>query len=321
MSLDRLSVLRDMPKELTHWILAERAFAGLDANCPLQGIIDKHHDLYLSGAVLPDTLMHLFHGPQAPTALALAKRFHDTGTNSYAPFIRAEEHFPDGFPTNLLACLLGIIAHMQADIVFHPYVYSLSGVTDIGRHYRLETALDVYFMRRDVSLPARHLRDLVRPGTRDDLVTACSLIFDPSGELPSEIVGHTLDLHCRFQQLYDRTHWKLLVRLLGSLHAPPFKDYQHLFYPLRMTRDNGLLTGHEQWQHPITGELLTTSIDELSRQVVRRTTTVMERIAEHGSLTKALTEPPGENLLTGMYGVKASQMVGAHEKQGKDQVD
>jgi len=308
-----------MPKELTHWILAEQAFAGLDAGCQLKGLIGKHHELYLAGAVLPDTLMHLFHGPQARTALALAKRFHDTGANSYEPFILAEERFPGGFPPRLLACLLGIIAHMQADIVFHPYIYSISGATDIGLHYHLETALDVYFEHTVAAPPIRHLADLVRPDTQDELIAACALIFDPLGELPGKTIGHTLDLHCRFQGLYDRTHWKLLVRALGRLHVPPFRNYQHLFYPISMAKDAPPLTGQGQWRHPVTGELRTDSIEELASRVVRRTTAVMERIATLGSLARALAEPPGENLLTGMYGVQAKAMTTPPENREKGQ--
>lgn len=297
-----------MPKELTHWILAERAYDGLDSGSPLKGVIATHHDLYLAGAVLPDTLMHLFHGRHASTALSLANRFHDTAANSYTPFIRAEERFAGGFPSSLLACLLGVLAHMQGDIVFHPYVYALTGVTDMGRHYRLETAIDVYFMRRGVIPPTRHLRDLMTPRTREDLVSACSLIFDPNDELPRKIMGHALDLHCRFQNLYDRILWKLAARILGNLPGSPVRDKQHLFYPLDISRDDELIIRQREWQHPITGEHHDSSVAELADQVVRRTINLMERIERFGSMATALSDPPGENLLTGIFGVKQRDM-------------
>ena len=297
-----------MPKELAHWILAGQAYAGLDSGCPLKGIIEDHFELYLAGAVLPDTLLHLFSGPDSTTSLALAKRFHDTDGNSYTPFIQAEEHFQGGFPPGLLACLLGILAHMQADIVFHPFVYSISGVTDIGRHYRVETAIDVYFIRKIAAPPARLLRDLAKPHIWDDLVTACSMIFDPSGELPCKAIEQALSLHCRFQRMYCQTFWKTLARILSFLHVPLLKDNQYLFYPLNMDKDDGIITGREQWRHPVTGEPRGGSIEDMAGQAVQRTTAIIKRIAESGSLTKALTDPPGENLLTGMYGVKACEM-------------
>ena len=41
-----------MPKELTHWLLAERALAGLPAGSVIAGTIRDHHNLYLAGAVV-----------------------------------------------------------------------------------------------------------------------------------------------------------------------------------------------------------------------------------------------------------------------------
>src|ERR1039457_4149630 len=150
-----------MPKELTHWILAERALAGLSNDSRLRELIRIHHDSYLGGAVLPDTLMHLCRGPHASTALDLATCFHDTTGNSFAPLIRAEQRFPDGLPPATLACLLGVITHMQADIVFHPFVYALAGTAGIGRHYRIETEMDVHFLQSGAIPPVRHLADLM----------------------------------------------------------------------------------------------------------------------------------------------------------------
>jgi hypothetical protein len=300
--------MMNMPKELTHLILAEQAYMGLKPESPLKEIIATHHDLYLAGAVLPDTLLHLIYGPHASTALSLSKHFHDSASNSYAPFIETEKRFPDGFPSSLLACLLGVLAHMQGDIVFHPYVYALTGVNNMGQHYRLETAIDVYFIRRDSIPPARHLRELVTSRTRDDLVTACSLIFDPNGELPRKILGHALNLHCRFQNMYDRLFLKLAARILCNLPGSLIMDKQHLFYPLNMSKDDEMITRQKWWQNPVTGERHDSSIDELAAQVVQRTTNLMERIDRLGSLAAALIDPPGENLLTGMYGVTKQEM-------------
>jgi hypothetical protein len=55
-----------MPKELTHWILADRALAGLSDGSRLRGLIQEHHDCYLGGAVLPDTLLHHVRGQAIP---------------------------------------------------------------------------------------------------------------------------------------------------------------------------------------------------------------------------------------------------------------
>jgi len=40
------------------------------------------------------------------------------------PLIKAETKFPHGMPAPLMACLLGVICHIQADVVLHPFVYA-----------------------------------------------------------------------------------------------------------------------------------------------------------------------------------------------------
>ena len=266
-----------MPKELTHWILADRALAGLSDDSRLRELIRSHHDSYLGGAILPDTLMHHLRGPHARTALALATCFHDTAGNSFAPLIRAEQRFPDGLPPATLACLLGVITHMQADIVFHPFVYALTGTAGIGRHYRLETDMDVHFLKGGTRLKVRLVADLMSPATRSILVDTCTLLFDPDSLLPRQELEHALKLHCRYQRLYNRTFCKLAVRLAALLAGAPFSDQRHLFYPLAGLREDRFGEEAVEWRHPVSGELRLTSLEQLADEAAQRITTLFER--------------------------------------------
>jgi len=297
-----------MPKELTHWLLAERSLAGLDDTSRLSALIRENRALYQAGAVLPDTLLHLVAGPDSPTALRLAHQFHDTIGNSYAPLIRIEESFgAKGLPAGLLACLLGVLSHMEADIVFHPFVYAHSGTGDIGRHYRVETALDCHFSRHGTRIPAQRLDALVTPAIRAELVTACALLFDPMGELPRQALERALALHCRIQAMYDSTFWKLTARLLACLPVRLLRHARHLFYPLTRSGDDpGELLG--TWRHPVTGKEQTGTPDGLAQEVVHRTVALFRRIDAEGGLKNPLSSPPGENLLTGLYGVGYREM-------------
>ncbi|MDR3578869.1 MAG: zinc dependent phospholipase C family protein [Oryzomonas sp.] len=297
-----------MPKELTHWLLAERSLARLEDTSRVSALIHENRALYLAGAVLPDTLMHLFQGQHGPTALALAHRFHDAGGNSYAPLIRIEEaHGAEGLPAGLQACLLGVLSHMQADIVFHPFVFAQSGLRDIGRHYRVETAIDCHFSRQGVVFPAKRLDTLMTPAIRAELVTAVALLFDPEGSVPRRALERALWLHCRIQAMYDCTPWKLVARLLACLPVPLFRHARQLFHPLvRSGNDPGELFG--TWRHPVTGEERNETPDELAKDAVMRTVVLFERIGALGCLKDALAAPPGENLLTGLYGVRQHGM-------------
>jgi hypothetical protein len=291
-----------MPKELTHWLVAEQAFQQLSAESAVGAIIARHRPAYLGGAVLPDTLAHIFRGPFDPTARQLGHRFHDPQGNSYQPLIDAEQRLSGDLPQELLACFLGVISHIEADVALHPFVYSATGGAGIGGHYRLETAIDVHFLRRG-SMPAeRRLERLLSEGARDVMVTAARHLFDPHEQLPREALEQAVELHCRFQGLYDRTLWKMAVRVLGRVCGSPFREQQHLFYPLRSRKM--MTTGNVgEWRHPETGEGQRSSVDDLVRQAVQRTMSVFQRIEAEGSLAAALAAPPGANLLTGIHGV------------------
>jgi hypothetical protein len=292
-----------MPKELTHWLLAERALDALPKSSRLKEIITRYREAYLGGAVLPDTLAHIFRGPYHPTARNLGRRFHNQTGNSYQPLISAEARHPEGLPPALLACFLGVISHMEADIALHPYVYAATGSADIGAHYRLETAIDVGFLQQGSAPAQRRLDRLLSGPDREALASAAGLIFDPEGKLPRRALEQSVALHCRFQSLYDRAFWKLAVRLLARVCGSPFREQRHLFYPLGGVR-KGIETGEEKgWRHPETGELWGASLDDLAQQAVERTAALFLRIEAAGSLADALAQTPGANLLTGLQGV------------------
>lgn len=296
-----------MPKEITHWMLAERARDALPEGSGLRTLIARHRSAYLGGAVLPDTLAHIFRGQFHPKARELGQRFHDAHESSYQPLIEVERRFPEGMPPALLACLLGVICHIEADAALHPYVYAATGTAGIGEHYRIETAIDVHFLRSGA--PAqRRLDRLLCPSTRPVLATAARHLFDPHGELPADAFGHALNLHCRFQAMYDRTLWKLAVRLLAKVFGTPYREQRQLFYPLRGSTPIGTgAAGDPEWRHPETGELKRAGVDELARQAVARTVAVFRRIEEAGTLAAALGGAPGANLLTGLHGVTKNE--------------
>ncbi len=291
-----------MPKELTHWIIAQRACDGMAADSRIGTIIRENHRIYLAGAILPDTLLHLFRGPHAAAALALAHRFHDTGGNSYGPLIAAERHHRGELPPPFLACLLGVITHMQVDMAFHPFVYAQASADDMGGHYRIETAIDVHFLEHGFVPPTRLVADLVDSSTYPHLLDALAQLFDPDTTLPRPVLEHALRLHCRFQSLYDRTVWKLAIRLLARLAGAPFRDQQHLFYPLASSKKTDIFGRIAEWRHPCSGNLMRSTLDQLADEATTNIVKMFNSIENEGKLSTPLESVPGANLLTGMHG-------------------
>jgi len=287
-----------MPKELTHWIVAEEALKALPYDSRLKTLLKEHHDCYLGGAVLPDTLLHLFRGEYAQIALSLANNFHDCPGNCFAPLIALEENRAGKLPDADFACLLGIIAHCQADSVFHPFVYSQAG-DDMGKHYALETTLDVYLQQNGFPSPCKLLGELLTPGSRECILRLCAELFDPQHTLPSSMHEQALAVHIRFQARYDNVVWKLLATLLSIFPHTSLGRKSRLFYPL-FHGESVDIPGEGSWKHPVTGEQHHTSCLDLLHVVVERTSLLFQRIEANDCSLSVLNHCPGENLLTGL---------------------
>jgi hypothetical protein len=301
-----------MPKELTHWWLAAEALQQLPPGRPISNLLKAEQAAWLLGAVLPDTLMHLVRGPWSAIALKLAHDFHEPQGNSFAPLVRfveqqslAVEKQPLPAPASsdtplapaTLACLLGVAAHMEADIVFHPYICALSG-DDLGQHYRFETELDLKFLQEGKKPPVRHLKELLKSQNSSVAVTVAQGIFDPHEELPRDVIQQALHLHSRIQSMYDTPGWQLLARFLALLPVHGLRCRQKLFYPLSPHKEQNV-AWPGQWRHPSTGELRYDTPEELATTAIDRIVQLVRRVDEEGVLT-AFKEQAGENLVTGL---------------------
>ena len=297
-----------MPKELTHWIIAQRSLDALDGWSETSILLREHYDLYLAGSVLPDTLLHLVRGPDAGIALDLADLFHDTGKNSYAPLIRVETNSENALTPETKACLLGVLCHMQADIVFHPFVHSVSGWDDIGRHYRLETEIDCCLVRNGAGPPVKLMQEIIG-GEKSELATeVCRILFDPQGRLSKSGAADALGLHCKYQGMYDSFLWKMLVVVGGRLPLKSLRQQRHLFYPIFGSEREKTLAGEGSWKHPVTGILQKTTLNDLVDLAVSRTAAFFLQIDEQKSFKAVLEDARGENLLTGLYGVQKKEL-------------
>lgn len=290
-----------MPKELTHWWLAAQALYQLPGDSPIRQLLTAESPAYLTGSVLPDTLLHLIFGSASPIALTLAKKFHEPEGNSFAPLIRFVEQQGQGSggkgqeSGTVTACLLGVASHMLADITFHPYICALSG-DDIGLHYRYETELDLWLLQQGKQPPVRRLKDLMSIKVADSAEAVARGVFDPEEKLPQKTVGQALQLHSFIQGCYSSPGWQLLAKGLALLPVPFLRSHSRLFYPINRHRK---LSWPEAWKQPATGLLHHASPELLLVQALERIVLLLHRTDEAGLLT-ALQEQPGENLITGI---------------------
>ena len=289
-----------MPKELTHWWLAAEAVRRLPLDRPARHLLEEQQAAYLVGAVLPDTLPHLLRGPHNATAVRLTDAFHDSPMHSYSPLLAFIANTPDLSPEQQ-ACLLGIATHIETDIVFHPFVYAQAGNSP-GRHYRVETDLDLWLLQQHSPPPADELRELLFHDDSDSIFKAAasvlSGVFDPRDQLPPEAIEEALQQHALLQARYSSPGWQLLIRVLGLFPGTRYRQWQHLFYPLGENRGR-TICWPERWQHPSSGVERGDTPEGLLTEAITRITALLRGVDDLG-LATALRRQPGENLLTGL---------------------
>lgn len=286
-----------MPKELTHWWIAEEGLRRLPLDRPTRQVLEEQRDAYLIGAVLPDTLLHLLRGPYHHAAHRLADDFHDSRGHSYGPLLSFLARSPDP-PAAQQACLLGIATHIEADIVFHPFVYAQAG-TDLGRHYRIETDLDLWLLHTGKRPSALTLLELLSDEAFNVAVAVLAGVFDPNASLPLPVIDEALRLHATLQGRYGSRGWQLVARLLGLVPGTPFQRWQHLFYPCFFWQRGRDVSWPQRWLHPASGSERGDSPDGLVGEAITRVSTLLRAVDDRG-LTTALRKQPGENLLTGL---------------------
>lgn len=291
-----------MPKELTHWYLAVEAMRHLPLDRPARQLLEDQQPAFLIGAVLPDSLLHLQDVADSETARRLADAFHDSKQHCYTPLLDFLGRQPN-LPPEDQACLLGIATHIEVDSVFHPFVYAQAG-QDLGRHYQIETDLDLWLLHRGQRPPVLTLRDLITDESRNMACRVLAGVFDPSGRMPAESIAEAVQQHIRLQARYGSTGWQLVARLLGLLPGTPFQRWQHLFYPFNW-RTGRPIQWPQHWQHPTSGTERGDTPEGLMTEAISRITTLLRNVDDCG-LTAALRKQPGENLLTGLPPVSAT---------------
>lgn len=284
-----------MPKELTHWWLAAEAVRQLPLDHGTRLLLEDQQAAYLVGAVLPDTLLHLVLGRWSATALQLSRDFHQPPGNSFRPLLTFAENSP--LTPGVIACLLGVASHIEADIVFHPYICALAG-DHIGRHYQLETELDLYLLSEGKQPPVWRLNEILAGEVSEQAFMVLRGVFDPEGRLPDEVLQHALQLHGQIQGMYGTPPWQLLARILGLVPNYWLRSFQKLFYPFNWQRGRSK-NWPDHWKHQVTGQERGDTPDGLMVDACNRITELLRRVDQQG-LIQSFRTHPGENLITGL---------------------
>jgi hypothetical protein len=308
-----------MPKHITHWILAEKAYLGIEGDSVLKKIIKSYKYLYLTGAVILDTPFFLLYGRDGKVMNCVAEKIHDTAYNSYVIFKNVINAHKSSLPDAVVSLLLGIITHIQTDAAFHPLVYYFSGKgiadkQERARHHILESYLDLYFKEGFETQNKGLFSEVIKQIEMEEKAFRELLanLFAVERKNGIYMIKKALKMNSLIQGLFDKNLPRILLQFLNFFPGVDLSDSICHFYPHPKPGPGTMFFHPFDYQHPVTGQKLEVSVDELAEQTVQRILEVFGVIEKNCGIKNSLSEIflrlIGPNLYTGLPQARKKDM-------------
>ncbi|MBW1686175.1 MAG: zinc dependent phospholipase C family protein [Deltaproteobacteria bacterium] len=307
-----------MPKEISHWLLAEETARRLPDGL-IRESIEAYPDLYQLGAVVFDSAFYAVRYPKAAEASEAGLRLHGiNGEDTYEPLKRllASELAEDpayegprgGEDASTLSFIAGCVTHIMGDTHFHPLVNFFSGKyyaddraqmdRSQKRHRRFEAALDRHFLsvsgielRNGGSLSRTLAASTAAVGDRlEDL--AAGLYYGSGGPSRPAMIP-LLRRHATIQKLFGSPIAASVARAIGALLGGGAAGVAAAFYTSDPPEGYALFRGPIEYRHPNTGEERRESVGELFDRAASAGTAVLGTLAEWAQSMDAAADPFG----------------------------
>lgn len=297
-----------MPKEITHWLIAEEVIAGLDNTSPLKKIISGCKNLYLLGAVLPDSLLYMKFGKDAAAILKRANEIHNA-TDTFYFLKKYIEEYDGDLPDAEVALLSGIITHFCADSVFHPFTYYFGG-KDAAKHFTLETYIDLYFKEKNTPSHKWLFKNILKSVEidTDQLIEAVYKIFFKPRKIDKKSIIKMFNQHSFMQSQFDRVTSRIILQCINLLPGIDANKYLSLFYPILKPKAGTFFNKEYIYNHPVTREEFTSNLHALKNKTVYSLRTLFNSMYRDNKLNKEIIKSLRVNANTGLAGKTSKDM-------------
>jgi hypothetical protein len=276
-----------MPKELTHILFADVLLddlGGMGHN-DLASFLERHRSILHFGSIATDTLYYEVTFPIIDRNYAHwgeiihGGRGEDTGTPIREMLRRLQNRPPNAEDDARFAFVCGFLSHMALDIVFHPWVYAVTGPyygpdpdkqADSQMSHRLvESWLDLLMLRRFEKTP-NNFDPLKAIRTNSMTNLDCLNFFAESFKTAWRIEGDVGRYLRRFYavqmllgQLFPSETATKAVAFVNRLFKGRLRAFMALFYPTRPERIPTGLFEFQNFRHPVTGRTINSNLDQL----------------------------------------------------------
>ncbi len=272
-----------MPKEVTHWLIAQQTAAALRGTC-LGVAAEACPNCLMLGAVLHDAAFYARHNLRKTAMAGFADAMHGKGHDPFAVIgsvMKAETS--SGHPGPVRALLIGMLSHIAADSCFHPLVYHVTGNYHdpdpvkrslcIERHRGFETALDVYLAGTYAAVRTFSLKHYMRC-CEVPVEMLLHKAFHQAAvdfslpDLPDSLL-HCLTVFSRMQSLYAAPVCTRMLELLWPLLPAGGREIAALFYLPNQVRQAPGLHGMRSFTD-FEGRAMSCSILDLYQKAIAR---------------------------------------------------
>ncbi|MBE9537360.1 MAG: zinc dependent phospholipase C family protein [Proteobacteria bacterium] len=272
-----------MPKEFTHFLIADKALGKAKAENAEAGLcIKENYNLFMLGAILCDSpYYHLPFSGSKGSLLALSKNIHKPcGEIDSDFFQRLAAAITGENMEAYFAFLCGILSHHIADRNFHPFIFYFTGKdSDPSRHRFLESLIDLRLMRvmADKKICRASLADYL--SLEKSTMLPCLHMFVKASVPPAmknetaaitEKLWKALRFEIFLSSLYNnRVILKALIRTNKLLKAR-FSPFVTLFYPEESSCDLSLLNSEFSYRAPSSGEERDASLASIAEKTAEQ---------------------------------------------------
>lgn len=271
-----------MPKEITHWLIARQVTKALrsttlgNVSTPFPNCVDL-------GAVMHDAPYYASSRRWKLPMHRFANIMHGRGIDAFAVIRSMSEAAARAQnPGPVRAVIIGMLTHIAADSIFHPFVYHETGnyrdpdpalrTRAVQQHRRFETALDVYLAGTLKNIRSFSLKRIMSGCEvpvpillREAFVTAADDFTVP--QLPAGLL-QALKTFKRMQALYTMPFINHIVERIHPVLPDSAREITALFYCPRSARQALNLHGPQSIPDPKTGLVRTCTIRSLYEQAV-----------------------------------------------------
>ncbi len=265
-SLMSLRGLDSMPKEITHWTIAELIYSRMGDSW-LKKALSEYKTIYFYGAVMYDSPYYaaLHFGD----IIKAGYRAHgEPPCDTITPYLRLGNIYDQEPHPALLALLAGALTHFSGDTTLHPLVYFLSG-NKTSAHHTIETLIDRWFMEeRNLFIPEKVAPLLRHLPVKEKVFYSWVLSFFNLSEDYLKDLKKTIRRHGLIQSLFHKIWIRSFLSRLSDIMGKKWQNQVSLFYPKEINTELPLFSEEIPYRHPVTGESRKTTLQKIIAESV-----------------------------------------------------